>query len=426
VDYLKAKGFDLPETFDWRDMWQADHATAFTVAKSAGFDILKDISDAVTQAKEQGWTFKKFSENLTPVLQSKGWWGRQEVADTKTGEPVSAQLGSPRRLRIIYDTNMRMAHAAGTWARIERLKGNSPFLRYVAILDGRTRPLHRAWNGTVLPWDHAWWKTHFPPNGWHCRCSVMQLSQRDLDEFGYKVTDAPPSEMIPWTNDRTGDVIMTPKGVDPGFGYNPGQVAIQENAARALMGKLADATPDMAAAQMASAKFVLPAVKRDLGTWISGLAEEAASRNFQARGERRVVGALSEPVVDFLKSEKGDVQSGALSLIDGDVKHMLRDAKKDAEKALPDATMAELPTMLESPKAVYWDKQGGVLLYLYEVPGGMARITVQVNYGTELKGGEAKKRGRVKFATNNVKTVDLLKQFSEFKSERYVLLEGGV
>ncbi|NTV80668.1 MAG: hypothetical protein HGA24_04505, partial [Candidatus Aminicenantes bacterium] len=48
-----------------------------------------------------------------------------------------------------------------------------------AILDGVTRPLHRAWNGTILPVDHAWWKTHFPPNGWRCRCTV-----RALDDSG--------------------------------------------------------------------------------------------------------------------------------------------------------------------------------------------------------------------------------------------------
>lgn len=102
-----------------------------------------------------------------------------------------AQLGSPRRLRIIYDTNLRMNHAAGEWAKIQRTKQFAPFLRYVAILDGRTRPLHRGWHGTILPVDHAFWKTHYPPNGWRCRCTVQQLSQMDLDDFGYQVSPDP-------------------------------------------------------------------------------------------------------------------------------------------------------------------------------------------------------------------------------------------
>ncbi|WP_459934846.1 phage head morphogenesis protein, partial [Fundidesulfovibrio butyratiphilus] len=254
VDSIKARGASLPQTFGWQDMWQSAHATGFTVAKSAGFDILKDIHGAVLKAQESGLTLKEFQAQLTPILQAKGWWGRKEVTDPATGEKVMAQLGSPRRLEIIYDTNLRVSYAAGRWAQIERTKARRPYLRYVALLDGRTRPQHRAWHGTILPVDHPWWRTHYPPNGWRCRCTEQQLSQRDLDEFGYQVSDdPPPDEMTPWTNNRTGEVTLVPKGIDPGWAYNPGQAAVEENAARALMGKIVNATPDLAAAQAASA-----------------------------------------------------------------------------------------------------------------------------------------------------------------------------
>ena len=177
IAYFKAKGYNLAESWDWRDVWQKEHATMFTVAKTAGFDVLKDIHAAVDDAISQGLTLKQFQARLTPILQAKGWWGKQEPPDPLTGEVKSVQLGSPRRLQIIYDTNMRMAQAAGEWARIQRTKATSPLLRYTAILDGRTRPLHRAWEGTILPVDHPWWSTHYPPNGWRCRCSTIQLSR---------------------------------------------------------------------------------------------------------------------------------------------------------------------------------------------------------------------------------------------------------
>src|SRR5690606_34089558 len=99
--------------------------------------------------------------------------------------------------RTIYETNLRMAHAAGRWERIERTAESRPYLRYVAILDGRERDEHRLWHGTVLPWDHPWWQTHMPPNGWGCRCKVMQLSDRDLERYGLQVAKrAPPSPMV--------------------------------------------------------------------------------------------------------------------------------------------------------------------------------------------------------------------------------------
>ena len=91
-----------------------------------------------------------------------------------------------------------------------------PFLRYVAVLDNRTRPLHRAWHGTVLPWDHPWWNTFAPLNGWGCRCVIQQFSQDELDDLGYRVSQSPPaSHGRLWTNSRTGATRMLPSGIDP-------------------------------------------------------------------------------------------------------------------------------------------------------------------------------------------------------------------
>lgn len=42
----------LVETISYQDMWQAEHATSFTVAKSAGFDILNDILAAIVSTAE--------------------------------------------------------------------------------------------------------------------------------------------------------------------------------------------------------------------------------------------------------------------------------------------------------------------------------------------------------------------------------------
>ena len=124
----------------------AEHARSFTVAKVARLDILADIRQAMDRALAEGTTFETFRNELEPILRARGWWGREVRTDPLTGETRMVQLGSPRRLRTIFDTNLRIAVAAGKWAQIARLAHRRPWLRYIATLDDRTRPGHRRWH----------------------------------------------------------------------------------------------------------------------------------------------------------------------------------------------------------------------------------------------------------------------------------------
>jgi hypothetical protein len=225
-----ARGNRLDPSFAWQDVWQDDHASMFTVAKSAGFDVLGDIYQAVQKSLDEGKTFRDFTGELTPLLQKKGWWGRQRVRDPLTGETVSAQLGSTRRLQTIFDVSMRVSYAAGHWASFERNKKLRPFLRYVHVEEQpHPRWQHHLWHNTVLPVDDPWWNTHACPNGWGCKCTLQSLSQRDIDRLirqGEKLKfEAPVINTVPWTNKRTGEVTHVPEGIDPGWAYNPGKAS---------------------------------------------------------------------------------------------------------------------------------------------------------------------------------------------------------
>lgn len=220
----------VPE-YSWLDVWQREHSQAFTVAKSAGYDVLGDIGGAVDDAIENGETFDQFKDKLIPVLQEKGWWGKGPALDPATGLWPVSQLGSLRRLQIIYDTNMRASFAAGSWMRMLKTAAERPYLMYTAVHDDRTRPQHRAWDGTILPMDDPWWDTHYPPNGWNCRCSVIQLSPAQAAGFG-GVSKAPESLFSRFVNRRTGEVSNVPNGIDPGFGYNVGKAFLDALAGR--------------------------------------------------------------------------------------------------------------------------------------------------------------------------------------------------
>ena len=223
IRWFREKGYAL--NFDWRDMWGKAHAAAFTVAKATQLDVLADLRAALDKAIAEGGTLGEFRKGVIPLLQAKGWWGKQLRVDPKDGVEKLVQLGSPNRLRTIYETNLRQALAAGRWDRIKRTADARPYLRYVAVLDGRERKEHHDWHGTILPWDHPWWKTHAPPNGWGCRCKIQQLSERDMARFGYTPnTEAPEAKTTLYHNARTGETMRVPRGIDPSFDYNPGDV----------------------------------------------------------------------------------------------------------------------------------------------------------------------------------------------------------
>ncbi len=240
---LMARGVKLDPSFSWLDVWEALHGTSFTVAKSAGHDVLEDIYRALLQALVEGETFETFSKNLTEVLKAKGWWGKKLVTDPATGETVPVKLGSKKRLELIFDVNMRVSYAAGHWKSFEENRTSRPFLRYVALLDDRTRPLHREHHNLVLPIDHPHWEHWSPPNGWNCRCSLQALTQRDVDSMlaeGIKLKFEPPVvPMRQFVNKRTGEVSEVPEGIDPGWAYNPGKAGYDAIVAAELQRKQA-------------------------------------------------------------------------------------------------------------------------------------------------------------------------------------------
>lgn len=219
--FFRRKG--LRAGFAWQDVWQEEHDLAFTVAKLTDLDLLADVREAVDQAIENGTTLEQFKRELTPRLMKAGWWGVREQVDPLTKEKRLVQLGSARRLETIFRTNMMTAYAAGEWEQIQETKASAPYLMYDAIDDNRTRKEHKAWDGMVLPIDDAWWDSHRPPNGWNCRCGVIQLSKYDLRAMGKAAPDkAPPIKRREWVNARTGEVMQVPIGIDGGWDYNPG------------------------------------------------------------------------------------------------------------------------------------------------------------------------------------------------------------
>ena len=228
-EHFKAKKI-LPG-FSHYDVWLYQHSLAFTVAKMMDADMLAEVKDAIESAQKNGTAFADFKKRLKPYLMAKGWWGEQIMTDPLDGEPKLVQLGSTRRLKTIFDTNMRTAFAAGQWQRIQANKKALPYLRYNKSASGHPRDGHKRYYGLVLPVDHDIWKVIFPPNGYGCKCSVSALTKRQAEEEG--IGGEPDVEMVEFTNPRTGKTVLIPDDITPSFAHNHGD---RQGAMDALFG----------------------------------------------------------------------------------------------------------------------------------------------------------------------------------------------
>lgn len=253
INYFKNKG--LKTTFSYEDMLAADHVNNFTIAKMMDMDLLQDMYDSLLQAQKKGWTLQQWKDRMIPHLQANGWWGRQAVKDPITGKTIVSELGSSRRLDIIFRTNMQAAYAAGQWQQIKEQERIAPYLMYNAVDDYRTREEHRAWDNKIYPVSHPFWFAHTPPNGWNCRCGILQFSKSDLDDLGYEVSEDVRQEYKDWKNPRTGLIEKIPVGVDPGFNFNAGQARYEQ--LQNLAKEKAQAIKDKALREAAEEALVL-------------------------------------------------------------------------------------------------------------------------------------------------------------------------
>ena len=236
VAYLRSKG--LKVSGNWREVWQAAHARAFTVAQSAGYDVLGDIRDSLETAMNEGQSYNQFIDSLEPTLRKKGWWGVK--TDLSTGEielhkgmdrPV--ELGTPRRLQLIYEQNIQTAFMAGRYRTMKEAVVTHPYWEYVAVMDERTRPEHARLNGMLFRHDDPIWSVIYPPNGFRCRCRVRPASIASVERRGLTVHSSDGYITEYQYQRRDGSVVPVkqiqlpnmdkPFRPDVGFDYNPAE-----------------------------------------------------------------------------------------------------------------------------------------------------------------------------------------------------------
>ena len=393
VAYFRQKGYVIG--WNWQDLAQRTHANAFTVAKAARVDILDTIRKEVDRAISQGVTREAFIKTLTPRLQKLGWWGKQVIVDSK-GAAELVQLGSPWRLKTIYQANVQSAYMAGRYKQQLENSVHRPYWMYVAVMDESTRASHAALNNKVFHHSDPIWKTHYPPNGWGCRCRVRALSERRLQSLGARVESSDgklsTNTVETGVDQRTGEVYtaevttyrqgnqaMTP---DAGWNQNVGELAYGTD--MALLHKVS-AVRDMSLRTQVVQSINNSKLRHQaFAGWVDQvLDKKKPGHSVQAIGfmDEAVAGAV------FAKTQVAP----ARVMVINEKRLVHADSKKHeiGGVALSRAELKALPVLVANYDAVFWDKKHNNLMYVrFEGEGATVMLPVNPTYKIQKQKGK--------------------------------------
>ncbi|MBR5652840.1 MAG: minor capsid protein [Prevotella sp.] len=113
-------------------------------------------------------------------------------------------------LRAEYNFVQASAAMAAKWEEFQK-DGDRYNLQYRTAQDDRVREEHAALHGITLPPSDTFWADYYPPNGWNCRCTVVQVRKS-------KYPETPHDEAMALGEEALG---TSPAGASI-FHFNPG------------------------------------------------------------------------------------------------------------------------------------------------------------------------------------------------------------
>lgn len=114
-------------------------------------------------------------------------------------------------LEAEYQFAVSSAQSAGNWATVSE----DYDLQYRTAGDSHVRDSHDKLRDTTLPNDDAFWLSYYPPNGWRCRCTAVQVRKGK-----YEVSDS--KKAITEGDKATTQIDKNGKNKLEIFRFNPG------------------------------------------------------------------------------------------------------------------------------------------------------------------------------------------------------------
>lgn len=124
----------------------------------SGIKTFHELNEAFPSMLDENGNKKTFERFLNDV---------QKINDTYNANYLHAE----------YNFVQASATMAAKWEQFSE-DGDQYYLQYRTAKDDKVRPEHAALDGVTLPPSDSFWDTYYPPNGWYCRCNVIQVRKQ--------------------------------------------------------------------------------------------------------------------------------------------------------------------------------------------------------------------------------------------------------
>lgn len=161
---------------------------AFAIAGIEYAGVAQDIRDRLAELPEGAlWddVKKDVADDLVPYM----------VDPDTDKEMQDKQLQAAfRKAELLLRIHGFQAYHAAAWQVMDRQREVLPYWQYHSMEDARVRPSHAALDGLILPADSPFWRDHFPPWEWGCRCLVTPVSEEDAKRIQGEDADRNPED----------------------------------------------------------------------------------------------------------------------------------------------------------------------------------------------------------------------------------------
>ncbi len=170
AEFIASKSVVSRDVFD--GLLPELRARAFVISGVEAANVVQQIRDRIADHPQgANWddVKKDLMNELHPFIRSED-------------DPENT-IAAENRAELLIRMHGFQAYQASAWQVMDRQRDVFPYWQYHSMGDRKVRATHEALDGIVLPCGHEFWKTHFPPWEYNCRCQVIPITQDDKEEL---------------------------------------------------------------------------------------------------------------------------------------------------------------------------------------------------------------------------------------------------